>query len=80
MTNTAKQRIIDSEYVIQAKEWKSGRLDRTYLTLRGFDHTFSGCITTKVYWNNNSDKLVIDIGKGMRPSEYNESIEAIKAM
>ena len=76
---TTIDQIIAHPAVIQAKAWEMGSLKRTYLTLAGYDRSYSGDRNAKVYVDHKMGKLVIEMGKGICTTAFNASLAELKA-
>ena len=59
-------------------DWERGNMKRTYLNLSGYQSSFAGCRSTKVYWDHKAEKIVIERGKGTTPRDFDASINAIQ--
>ena len=76
MSNTYEQ-IINHPVVESYKLWEAGKHKRTYLSLIGFNRNYKGCMTSKIYFDHNTEKLVIEMGKGICNSEFLASRNAL---
>jgi len=73
-----KEQALKSGMIINTNDWSKNGHDRTYLTIKGHSQGFRGCTTARIYIDNNNDTLHIDYGKGVTPSEWSDSLNAIK--
>ena len=75
-----KEHILESEEVIDFKEWAKGNNNRTYLTLKGMQRSYRGDMNCQVYFDNHLQKLVVIRGKGMTSRTMDASIAAVQAI
>lgn len=75
---TKKEQAIKSGLIIDTNDWAKGGRDRTYLTLQGHSPRYRGCTTAKIFIDNADDTLHVDYGKGVAPSEWHASLNALK--
>ena len=65
--------------VINWSNWERGNMKRTYLHLAGYQASFAGCRSTKVYWDHRAERVVVECGKGTTPRDFDASIAAVTA-
>lgn len=75
---TFKDKIIESDVLLSYNDWVKEHHDRTYFTLKGHDQNFAGCRSAKIWIDNKTDELHIDLGKGVAPNEWNNSLDVLK--
>jgi hypothetical protein len=51
-------------------EWKKHGHDRIYFNLKGYDNSRRGCRNTKIYYDNNTGRLIISEGRGSASSDF----------
>lgn len=63
----------------QVNAWAKGEHDRIYITPAGYDSSFAGCRSTKIYWDNKARRMVGSLGKGRAPDAYWDAVSALES-
>lgn len=71
--------ITEHAAVRQFKEYVKPNIDRVYLTLVGYNKGFNGDRNSKIYFDRKTQKLCWEMGKGYCSSEFQASLDALKA-
>lgn len=65
-----KQDIINHPAVASSSDWVKGGHNRTYINLAGASSSYRGDRTTRIYWDNARNELVISSGKGITSDPF----------
>jgi hypothetical protein len=72
-----KEELLKKEEIQGWKEWEKGGMTRCYLTLKGQNKSWAGDRNAKVYWDNQSNELVIQRGKGLTSEAFEKSLQSL---
>ena len=81
MTDSQKsleEQILEHAAVADFKEFVRPNINRVYLTLTGYSARFNGDRNTRVYFDRKTQKIMLEMGKGICSSEFNTSLTALE--
>ena len=70
--------ILEHAAVADFKEFVRPNINRVYLTLTGYSARFNGDRNTRVYFDRKTQKIMLEMGKGICSSEFNASLTALE--
>ena len=73
-----EEQILEHAAVANFKEFVKPNINRVYLTLTGYSARFNGDRSSKVYFDRKTQKIMLEMGKGICSSEFNASLTALE--